>query len=127
YLRVHTPALNEEDAAFRRNRLLSCQQVLQHRSAGALRMLGLGHLRELLRIAKQDQVPSGEAYRNGVGEGELPRLVDQNQVKRFAVLGAREEPRRSRHQLEISAYVAIFFGRLDHFMGALVATPLADT
>ena len=45
-------------------------------------MLTHRHLRQLLRIAQQKQIPRGSSNRQGVGERELPGFVNNEQVER---------------------------------------------
>ena len=55
-------------------------------------MRRLGDLRELLRVAEQDDVAGGGAQRERVGEGDLARLVDEQVVERAVDLLAAEVP-----------------------------------
>ena len=54
----------EEDAALGRDRRLVAEQVLEDGGARAARVRALRHLRELQRIAEQDQVPGGRPDRD---------------------------------------------------------------
>ena len=64
-------------------------------------MSPLGDLGELRGIAEQDQVARGGAHREGVGEGHLPGLVDDERVDEGAAVEilVGEEPRRAGHEL----------------------------
>ena len=65
------------------------------------RVHALRDLRELLRVAEQDDVARGGADRERVGERHLARLVDEQVVERLVHLLAREEPRRAGDQLHV--------------------------
>ena len=55
-VRVHAPRVVEEEAAVLRNGRVLAEQVLEHRAPGAGRVDRLRHLRELHRVAEQDEV-----------------------------------------------------------------------
>ena len=98
---VHSPGLGEKDAAAGRDRLLAVEDVLEDRGAGAARVIGLGDLRKLLRVAEQDKIRGGESDGGGVRERELAGLVDEHEVELLAVLLAREQPRGAGDELVI--------------------------
>src|SRR5439155_2900598 len=74
----------------------------------------LGDLGELRWIAEQDQVAGGGAHREGVGEGDLPRLVDDERVDEIAAVEVLvgEQPRRAGQELDAP-------GPLDQLAGVL--------
>ena len=77
-----SPRPLEEEPAVGRHRLVLAEEVLEHREPGALRVRSLSDLRQLVRVAEQHERASGRADREHVGEGELPRLVDEEHVER---------------------------------------------
>ena len=68
------------------------EEVLEHRAARVAGMDALRHLRELHRVAEQDERPRARAERERVGERGLARLVDEEVVERPVELLAREQP-----------------------------------
>ena len=98
---VHAPALVEEHAAVLGNRRLAVEQMLEHGQPGAAGMGALRDLGELQRIAEQDHVAGRGADGDRVGERDLAGLVDHQVVERAVELGAREEPRRARDELNL--------------------------
>ena len=95
---VHPPGLGEQHAAAGRDRLLAVEEVLEHRGARAAGVVGLGDLRQLLRVAEQHEVLGGQADGGGVGERELAGLVDEEQVERLAMLGRARTARPCRRR-----------------------------
>ena len=83
-------ALEEEAHVLGHGRALA-EQVREHGSAGAGGMYPLCHLRELDRVAEQDERPRAGAERERVRERDLARLVDEEVVE----LGVELLPRRS--------------------------------
>ena len=63
-----------------RDRLVAGEDVLEGRDARAVRVGALGDLRELVRVAQEDERSRGAAERDDVGEGHLARLVDEEDV-----------------------------------------------
>lgn len=82
-VRMHAPRAVEEDPLVRGHGQMVAEQVLEH--ADVLRVSPLGDLGELRRIAEQDQVARGGAHGEGVGEGHLPGLVDDERVDEGAI------------------------------------------
>jgi hypothetical protein len=78
---MHAAALGEEGAVLGRQDLVSVGHPAERRGVDGFGMQGLAHLRQLLRVAEQQQV----AGRHGDGdrrrERELPGLVDDEQVE----------------------------------------------
>ena len=68
------------------------EHVAQGRGLGAGRMRSLERLVELLRVAEQDEVTSRRGDGDRVGERQLPRLVDHEDVDRRGELGPRPQP-----------------------------------
>ena len=77
------------------------EQVLEHRSARALRMRALRNLRELQRVAEQHDVARRGPHRERVGERHLPGFVDHQRVDRAVERGVREEPCGSGEELDV--------------------------
>ena len=100
-LRVHPPRLLEEEAELGRDRLVLAEQVLEHARAGAVGMDALRHLRELERVAEQDERRGRGAAGERVGEAVLAGLVDDERVELAVELLAREEPRRAGDELDL--------------------------
>ena len=75
--------------------------MAEHRRLGARRVRALRDLRELVRVAEEDEVPRRGADGDRVRERELPALVDEERVHVLVELLAREEPGRPREQLEL--------------------------
>ncbi len=82
-------------------RLVVAEQVLEHRRARARRMRALRDLRQLVRVAEQDDVPRRRPDREHVGERDLPALVDEQRVDVPVQVLAREEERRAGEELEL--------------------------
>ena len=96
--------LLEEDPALRRHGLVLAEQVLQDRDLRLLGLRALRDLRQLVRVAEEDEVARAAADRHRVGERHLARLVHEERVERCAAWKstvAREEPRRARDELEV--------------------------
>ena len=64
-------------------------------------MRALRHLRQLVRVAEQDEVPRRRPHRERVGERELAALVDEQRVDVPVDVLAREEERRAGDELEL--------------------------
>ena len=96
---MHAPGLGEENAAILGDRRGIIQQMLEHRTAGAFRMRALRHVRQLLRIAEQDDVARGGADGNRIRERRLAGLVDEQIIERLVECRAREQPRRAGDEL----------------------------
>jgi hypothetical protein len=65
---VHAPGLGQEDAHVLGHRRPFPQQVREHGDAGLARMHRLRHLRELHRVAEQDERLRARAERERVRE-----------------------------------------------------------
>ena len=72
------------------------EQVLEHRAPGAVGMGSLRDLRELQRVAEQDDVARGGAERERVGERDLAGLVDEEVVDAPGRSSAARTARRCR-------------------------------
>ena len=81
-LRVHTPGDLQKITECSGQYRLPAGQPTQRRGIQRVRMLTHRHLRQLLRIAQQKQIPCGSSNRQGVGERELPGFVNNEQVER---------------------------------------------
>ena len=64
-------------------------------------MRALRHLRQLVRVAEEDELARGRPDGERVGERELPGLVHEERVDRPVELVAGEEPRRPGDELEL--------------------------
>ena len=93
--RMHPPALGEEVAVLGRQHVVAVGDPAERRRVDRLGVVALAHLRQLLRVAEQQQVACGDARRDRGGERELAGLVDHEQVERPAghAVGVREVPR----------------------------------
>ena len=78
-------------------------------------MRALRHLRELVRVAEENEVPRGRADRDRIRQRELPGLVDEERVHVPGQLLAREQPRRSGDQVQVRVEHGVVRARvLDH-------------
>ena len=98
-LRPEAPGLGEEEPSLRGHGLVVAEEVLEHREPRPLRVRALRDLRQLVRVAEQDEGARSRPDREHVGERELAGLVDEEHVerplRRVDVDGlAREGPRR---------------------------------
>jgi hypothetical protein len=100
---VHPPALLQEDAAIFRDRLVSVEEMLEHRRAASLGVHTLGHLCELKRVAEQDERVGRRPHGEGVGERDLPGLVDDEHVELPVQLLTRKQPRGTGDELRLGA------------------------
>ena len=78
----------EEDAEVRRDGGVAVEEVLEAGEAGLAGVAALGRLGELHLVADEDQVAGGLADGDGVGEGDLAGLVDEQVVERARQLVA---------------------------------------
>ena len=97
---VEAPGGLEEEAAVGRDGLGAREDVLEGRDARAVGVGALGDLRELVRVAEEDERLRGAADRHDVGEGHLARLVHEEDVDAALHRVAREEPLGARGDLE---------------------------
>ena len=100
-LRAQAPGVLEEDPALRRHGLVLAEQVLQDRHLRLVRLRALRDLRQLVRVAEEDEVARDRADRHRVGERHLARLVHEERVDEALEVLAREEPRRAGDELEL--------------------------
>src|SRR5207247_949417 len=78
------------------------------------RMQALAHLRELQRVAEQDDRPRARPDRERVRERNLARLVDEDVVELLVELRTREQPGRPGDQLQPGVVeVVVVAGALD--------------
>src|SRR4051812_39381529 len=98
HVRMHAPRFGEEHTASCGNRALSIQQMFEHGGPGAVRMVGLRDLRQLLGVAEEYDAGRSETDSCRIRERELAGLFDEDEVERFAVLQAREEPGGTRDE-----------------------------
>ena len=66
-----------------------------------VRHRALRDLRQLVRVAEQDEVARRMPDRDNVRKRDLPGLVHDQRVEEAGEVGAREEPRRARDELEL--------------------------
>ena len=78
---------------------MAVEDVLQRALLGPRWVRALHGLRELLRVAQEDDVPRRAAHRDEVREGDLPGLVHDERVERPGRPLARPEPRGPRHDV----------------------------
>ena len=98
---MHPPRLLEEEPELLRDRLPVADDVLEHARARAGRVDALRDLRELERVAEQDEPPRGRAAGERVGEAELACLVDDERVEFPVQLLARVEPGGAGDELHV--------------------------
>ncbi len=79
--RVHAPGAGEEVAELGRNDIRSVHHPAERGRVHRLGVGALAHLRQLLRIAQEEQARCGERHGDRGGERELPGLVDHQQVE----------------------------------------------
>src|SRR6185312_9534322 len=101
HVRVHAPAHVDEEAALGRDRGVATEHVPERRHRRTLRVAALGDVRQLLRIAEQDQVAAARPDGQPVRQRDLARLVDEQRVDRALHPLAREEPRRPGHEQDV--------------------------
>ena len=71
----------------------------QRGAVGALRVGALERLVELLRVAEQDEAVGRPRHRDDVGERDLARLVDEQDIDGVGHLRRRPQPRRAGGQV----------------------------
>ena len=81
-LRGHPPRVGQEVAKFRRKRGVTGGNPAQGRLVHGFGVRALADLRQLLRVAEQQQPAAGLGHGQGVGQRELAGLVDHQQVQR---------------------------------------------
>ena len=84
----------EEEPALGRHGLVVAEQVLRAPTPSPLRLRALRDLRQLVRVAEEDEVARGRADRERVGERDLAGLVDEERVER--TLASKSTPRARR-------------------------------
>ena len=89
----------EEEAHVLGDGRVVAEEVLEHGAARVAGMDALRHLRELHRVAEQDERPRARPERERVGERGLAGLVDEEVVELPVELLAREEPGRAGEEL----------------------------
>ena len=100
-LRPQAPGVLEEDPALGRHRPLVAEQVLEHRHLRLLRLRALRDLRELVRVAEEDEVARRVTDRERVGERDLARLVHEERVEEAVEVRRTKSQRRARDELEL--------------------------
>ena len=92
--RVHAPGRLEEVAELGRQHRLVADQPAERGRVDGVGVGALRHLRQLLGVAEQQQPVAGHRAGEGLREGELPGLVDDDEVELAAAdpLGAGEVP-----------------------------------
>ena len=101
-LRPQAPGALEEDAAVgRHGRLLLPEQVLEDGDLRLLRHRALRDLRELVRVAEEDDRLRARPERERVRERDLAGLVDEQVVELRVELLAAEEPARPGDELVV--------------------------
>ena len=91
----------EDDAAIGRNGGGLAEQVLKHGHARARRMRALRDLRELQRIAQQDDVARRRPHGERVGQRDLAGLVDHQRVDTAVQVLPREQPRGAGEEQDV--------------------------
>ena len=85
----------------------SPSRCVEHRRGRCPADASPGHLRELLRIADEDDVARARRHRERVGERHLPGLVDEEIVERALVVGIGEKPRGARRDVAVDDVVVV--------------------
>ena len=98
--RVHPAGCLEEDATLGRHRLRVADEVFERRRGRATGVDALGHHRELVLVADEDDRSRARPDRHGVGERHLARLVHEEDVEGAVELGPSEEPARPGHDVD---------------------------
>ena len=95
--RVHAPRAREEVAVLGRDDIGAVHDPAERRRVDRLGVRPLAHLRQLLRVAEQQQARGRERDGDRRGERELAGLVDHEQVEALArdARVVREVPRRA--------------------------------
>ena len=78
---VHPPGGGEEVAELGRQDRLPAGEPHQGRGVDRLGVRARGHLGQLLRVAEQEEPPRGHGDGEGLRQGELPGLVDDQEVE----------------------------------------------
>ena len=78
---MHPVRAVQEVAELFGQRAVIRHQPAERRRVDGLRVMALADLRQLLRIAEQHQVLGRPRHRDGVGQAELARLLDDEQVE----------------------------------------------
>src|SRR4051794_26998798 len=91
---MEPPGALEEQALRRWHRRRAAEEVRKRGTLGARWMRALERLVELLRVAEQDEAGTRARHGDDVGERDLPRLVDEQDVHRADHLRRRPQPRR---------------------------------
>ena len=92
---MHPPGLLEQDTSILGNDVVALQHVFKDRCARAVGVLALGHLRQLLRVAEENEVPGGEPGGDHARQRQLTCFVDEQEVELPLVLGASKQPGRA--------------------------------
>ena len=79
---VHPPGVGQEVAEFGRKRRVPGGDPAQRRLVDGFGVPALADLGQLLRVAEQEQPAAGLGHRQRVGQGELPGLVDHQEIQR---------------------------------------------
>ena len=133
--RVHPPRAGQEVAELVGQRVVAVDQPAERRPVHRLRVPALGHLRQLLRVAEEQQVPGRRRHRDRVREGELPGLVDDEQVEPAVgdpvaagevPLGAADDEAARLPGVERDRVLALRQRLPDGVVGVLVLRLLAD-
>ena len=73
--------MREKDAALGRNRAIVAEEMAERGDAGSLGVGRARDMRQLLRVAEENEILRARPDRDRIGERELPRLVDQEYVE----------------------------------------------
>ena len=92
---MHPIRGGQEEAPVHRDRGRVADEVLQRRFLGAFRMDTLGHLGELVRVAKEHDRLRAAAHRDDVRQRHLTGLIDEQDVQAIFHLCASKQPGRA--------------------------------
>ena len=92
---MHPIRGGQEEAPVDRDRGRVADEVLQRRFLGAFRMDTLGHLGELVRVAKEHDRLRAAAHRDDVRQRHLTGLIDEQDVQAIFHLCASKQPGRA--------------------------------
>ena len=102
---------SRNSASIWRHRVVSFEQVLEHRHTHAAGMNPLRDVRQLLRIAQHDQVAGARTHRHRIRQRHLARFVDEQIVELPLHLFPGEQPRRAGDNLRVGLFARLVAAR----------------
>src|SRR5215469_14144554 len=64
-------------------------------------MRALHRLLKLHLVSKQNKISSATGHRHNIGKGNLPRFINEEEIKNALPLWPREEPSRTSHDATV--------------------------